>query len=253
MKLEVGQRAPDFTLEAHTGKEIKLSSFGGKTTLLAFYPKAWSGACTNMIPALQSEYDRFNALNVQVLGVSTDHIPSLTAWSESMDEIFFPLLSDFYPHGEVAKLFGNFHDEAGVAKRTIFIIDKFGIIQAIKEYAFDEVPDTEELVKIIQELEPGTDLTSVVPTYIDILELPKTGVVMYCNQWCPDCRTAQGWLNANNIEYTKIDVVKTPAARKHSKHLAGGELILPVFEIDGEVVVDFDEPAQEKLKELLCK
>ena len=252
MKLEVGQRAPDFTLEAHTGKNIKLSSFGGKTTLLAFYPAAWSSACSHMIPALQSDYDRFKDLNVQVLGVSMDHIPSLKAWSESLDDIYFPLLSDFWPHGEVAKLYGELH-ESGVATRTIFIIDKYGIIQAIKHYDFNEVPDTDELVKIIQEIEPGGTLSVQAPTSIEVLEVPTSGVVMYCNEWCPDCPTAESWLQANNVEYTLVDVVKVPAARKHSKHLAGGELILPVFEIDGEVVVDFDDKAQAKLKDLLGK
>ena len=84
-------------------------------------------------------------MNVQVLGISVDHVPCLVAWAKSLGDINYPLLSDFWPHGEVAKKYGVFIEEEGKSERAIFIIDKEGIIRYIDIHDIDEQPDNDVL------------------------------------------------------------------------------------------------------------
>jgi alkyl hydroperoxide reductase subunit AhpC len=82
-------------------------------------------------------HDTFAGLNVQVLGISVDHVPCLKAWAESLGGINYPLLSDFWPHGQVSDLYGVLRKE-GYSERAIFIIDRDGIIRYIDIHAIDE-------------------------------------------------------------------------------------------------------------------
>jgi peroxiredoxin len=129
MALEVGSVAADFTLKNQHGEEVTLSSFKGKkNVVLLFYPFAFSGVCTGELCGLRDDLGAFENENVQLLAVSTDPMWSLRAFSEK-EGYKFPLLSDFYPHGEVAKKYGVFEETRGCAVRGTFIIDKEGIIR----------------------------------------------------------------------------------------------------------------------------
>ena len=97
--------------------------------------------------------DRFEGVQAQVLGLSVDSVPCLVAWAESLGGITYPLLSDFYPHGEVAKLFGVLRAE-GIAERAIFVIDRQGVIRYVDVHAIGEQPDNEVLFQCLAELEP---------------------------------------------------------------------------------------------------
>ncbi|PRX48467.1 peroxiredoxin [Prauserella shujinwangii] len=129
MAVEVGTEAPDFTLKDYNKQDVTLSSFRGeKPVLLVFYPFAFSGICQGELCQLRDEFADYENEGVQVLGVSVDTPFSLKAWAEQQG-YQFPLLSDFWPHGEVAKAYGVFNETAGLALRGTFLIDKEGIVR----------------------------------------------------------------------------------------------------------------------------
>ena len=129
MAPEVGTEAPDFTLKNQNNEEVTLSSFRGeKNVLVVFYPFAFSGTCTGELCAIRDDLPTFQNDDVQVLGVSVDPTFSLKAWADAQG-YEFPLLSDFWPHGETAKTYGVFHDKAGMAVRGTFLVDKTGVVR----------------------------------------------------------------------------------------------------------------------------
>lgn len=129
MAVEVGTKAPDFTLNDGNKQPVTLSSFqGDKNVLLVFYPFAFSGICTGELCQVRDELAEYTDNDVQVIGVSVDTPFSLKAWGEQ-EGYKFPLLSDFWPHGEVAKAYGVFFEPAGLATRGTFLIDKKGVVR----------------------------------------------------------------------------------------------------------------------------
>ncbi|HEY3747869.1 MAG TPA: peroxiredoxin [Pseudonocardiaceae bacterium] len=129
MAVEVGSEAPDFTLNDYNREKVSLASFRGKkNVLLVFYPFAFSGICTGELCQVRDELADYQNDKVQVLGISVDSFFTLKAWAK--DEGYeFPLLSDFWPHGEVAKAYGVFNEVGGMANRGTFLIDTEGIVQ----------------------------------------------------------------------------------------------------------------------------
>ena len=129
MAPEVGTEAPDFTVRDQNNQAVTLSSFRGeRAVLLVFYPFAFSRLCTGELSAVRDDLADFQNDDVQILGISTDHPYALKAWSESQG-FDFPLLSDFWPHGEVAKAYGVFFEKRGMAVRGTFLVDKAGIVR----------------------------------------------------------------------------------------------------------------------------
>lgn len=129
MAVEVGSEAPDFTLNDYNREKITLSSFRGeKNVLLVFYPFAFSGVCTGELCQIRDELADFQNDKVQIIGVSVDNVHALKAWAKQ-EGYEFPLVSDFWPHGEVAKAYGVFNEAAGMSNRGTFLIDKTGKIQ----------------------------------------------------------------------------------------------------------------------------
>jgi len=180
-----------------------------------------------------------------VMGISVDHVPGLKAWADSMGGIDFPLLSDFYPHGEISQRYGVLRAE-GFSERAIFVIDSDGIIRYIDVHAIDDQPDNAVLFAELEKLAPiGWVAKRPVET-----PLPHGGVVMYCTRWCPDCIRARAWLKSNGIAYTEVDIDAHAAAARQVREWCGGNQTTPTFEIDGTIVIDFDEP---RLAELLLQ
>ena len=143
--LHVGDATPDFTLPTHNEGELNLHWYQGrKNVVLAFYPADWTVVCSNQIPSYQKEIEKFDKLNCQLLCISVDSIPCHTAWAKSLGGLSFPLMSDFYPHGEVCRKFGVL-DQKGYAMRTVFLIDKNGIIRFIDQVEINLVPDNKKL------------------------------------------------------------------------------------------------------------
>ena len=152
MAVEAGAQAPDFTLNDYNKQAVTLSSFrGGKPVLLVFYPFAFSGICTGELCQLRDEFGDYEGKGVQVLGVSVDTPFSLKAWAEQQG-YQFPLLSDFWPHGEVAKLYGVFNEGAGLAVRGTFLIDTDGVVRFAEVNQPGEARDQEAWKKAVAEL-----------------------------------------------------------------------------------------------------
>jgi mycoredoxin-dependent peroxiredoxin len=127
--VEVGTKAPDFTLNDYNKQPVTLSSFQGeRNVLLVFYPFAFSGICTTELCQLRDELADYSDANVQVLGISVDSVFTLKAWSNA-EGYKFPLLSDFWPHGAVAQTYGVFNEKAGLANRGTFLVDKTGTVR----------------------------------------------------------------------------------------------------------------------------
>jgi len=123
-----------------------------KNVVLAFYPGDWTPVCSTQIPGYQEIYDQFEKYNCQLLGISVDSIPCHMAWAKSLGGLSYPLMSDYYPHGRVARLYGVL-TERGYTDRTVFLIDKSGIIRYIQEVKPIELPDNDALIKQLSLLE----------------------------------------------------------------------------------------------------
>jgi peroxiredoxin len=103
------------------------------------------------MPALDADMDRFRAEDAQVLGISVDYIASNAAWAESLGIEELRLLSDYWPHGEVAQSYGVLRKQ-GFTERATMIVDKEGIIRFMHIYDLDELPTNEELFQALREI-----------------------------------------------------------------------------------------------------
>jgi peroxiredoxin len=129
MAVEIGDQAPDFELKDQHGTPVSLSSFRGKkNVVLVFYPLAFSGVCTGELCAMRDEFPEVTRDDVELLTVSVDSTFVLKTWADR-DHFNFELLSDFWPHGSVAKSYGVFDEDRGVAIRGTFIVDKTGVVR----------------------------------------------------------------------------------------------------------------------------
>src|SRR5574341_283185 len=121
--VKVKEKARDFKLKDQNGKEIHLSDLKGKKVLLSFHPLAWTSVCAEQMKSLEENHGRFEGLNTVALGISVDTVPSKKAWAESLGIRNTSLLSDFWPHGEIAKLYGIFREKEGFSERSNIILD----------------------------------------------------------------------------------------------------------------------------------
>jgi len=179
-------------------------------------------------------------MQTQVLGLSVDSEPCLKAWAEILGGISYPLLSDFYPHGRVANMFGVLRTE-GYTERAIFVIDKEGIIRYVDIHDIEQQPNNDELFRVLAEIDPSTK-----PAYDAIFsaarcsEEPEADVVMYCTPWCQDCPQARSYFEKNNIHFIEVDISRDRGAAARVRSWAGGEETTPTIKIKGQVIVSFD-------------
>lgn len=128
MALEPGTTAPDFTLKDQDGNDVSLSGvLADKAVALVFYPFTFTGVCEGELCALRDDLNRYESAGVQVLAVSCDTRHAQRVWAEQ-EGYGFPVLSDFWPHGEVAQAYGVFNDALGCANRGTFVIAQDGTI-----------------------------------------------------------------------------------------------------------------------------
>ena len=152
LKVNVGDPAPDFTLPAVAGGTVTLSAYRGKkNVVLSFVPAAWTPVCSDQWPGYNLARKIFENRNAVLLGISVDNIPTLFAWTGQMGDLWFPVLSDFWPHGAVAKRYGVLRSN-GVAERAIIVIDRNGIIRYIDVHDINERPPLESIVKALDGL-----------------------------------------------------------------------------------------------------
>ena len=152
MSVEVGEQAPDFELKDQHGSPVRLSSFQGtKNVVLVFYPLAFSGVCSGELSALRDEFPEAGREDVELLTISVDSTFVLRTWADR-DNFGFSLLSDFWPHGGTAKLYGVFDEDRGVATRGTFIIDKAGVIRWKVVNPIPQARDIAEYTKVLADL-----------------------------------------------------------------------------------------------------
>jgi alkyl hydroperoxide reductase subunit AhpC len=155
--LRVGDAAPDFTLPAVGGGEISLARYKGKkNVVISFVPAAWTPVCSDQWPGYHISRDLFERHDAILLGITVDNIPTLHAWTRQMvadpgEKIWFPVLSDFYPHGATASKYGVLRS-TGESERALFVIDKRGIITYIDVHDINLRPPLDNLAKALAEL-----------------------------------------------------------------------------------------------------
>jgi peroxiredoxin len=151
-KLKVGDRAPDFTLSTIDHEKVTLNQFREKkNVVISFVPAAWTPVCSDQWPGYNIAKDLFDQNDAILLGITVDNIPTLFAWTQEMGGLWFPVLSDFHPHGAVAKKYGVLRSD-GTSERALFVIDKKGIIRYIDVHDINQRPKLEVLLKELEKL-----------------------------------------------------------------------------------------------------
>lgn len=129
MPISIGVPAPDFTLRDQNNQEVRLADFRGrKAVLLVFYPLAFSRTCQGELTEVRDNLPAYANDDVQVLTISVDSVYSHKVWA-SQEGFDFPLLADFWPHGEVARAYGVFNETTGFANRGTFVVDASGTVR----------------------------------------------------------------------------------------------------------------------------
>ncbi|MCX5883321.1 MAG: redoxin domain-containing protein [Deltaproteobacteria bacterium] len=135
LKVREGEPAPEFTLPSLSGE--------------TFVPAAWTPICSDQWPGYNLAKGLFEAQDAVLLGITVDNLPTLYSWTRQMGNLWFPVLSDFWPHGAVADKFGVLRSD-GIAERALFIIDKAGILRYAKVGDINRRPDLEELINAME-------------------------------------------------------------------------------------------------------
>lgn len=193
---------------------------------------------------------------------------TLKAWAENLGGITYPLLADFYPHGQVSEMYDVMRSE-GHSERAIYIIDDQGIIRFAKVYPLDEQPDNEELFAALELLlapderlkarnqwdaleraaiaaSPSMQAAGSAAAGTSTAVLEKTAeetrqleVTLYCTPWCPDCRRVRAFFKEREIAFSEHDITRDRAAAQQVRGWTGGYETTPTINVGGTVVVGF--------------
>jgi peroxiredoxin (alkyl hydroperoxide reductase subunit C) len=146
LKVKAGRKAPDFSLKAVSGGKVSLGQFRGKkNVVISFVPAAWTPVCSDQWPGYNIVKEMFDEHDAILLGITVDNIPTLFSWTNQMGKLWFPVLSDFWPHGAAAKKYGVLRSD-GTTERALFVIDKQGIIRYIDVHDINQRPPLEALI-----------------------------------------------------------------------------------------------------------
>lgn len=159
--LQVGQTAPDFTLQSsapkaagESGASVSLHDFKGRNVILAFYPADWSAVCGDELAVFNELLPMFQKLDANLLRISVDSAFSHQAFKD--DRGFkMDLLADFEPKGAVAKQYGVYDDKDGFSDRALFVIDQDGVIRYSFVSPMDVNPGANEIIKTLKEIGAG--------------------------------------------------------------------------------------------------
>lgn len=153
MTVEIGRPAPDFTLADQHGQQVTLSSVrGARNAVVMFYPFAFSGICAGELHAIRDDLASFHNDDVELLAVSCDHMFSLRAFADR-DDLDYPLLSDFWPHGEVSRAYEVFDERAGAAIRGTFVVDREGLLRWQVVNPIGTARDLDDLRRALHDLQ----------------------------------------------------------------------------------------------------
>ena len=152
MPLTVGDEAPDFELPDQHGRTVRLADLRGrKAALIVFYPWAFTGVCGGELHAVQARLDELASDEVEVIAVSTDSMYALRAFADQ-EGFTFALVSDFWPHGAVARAYGVLHEGIGIALRGSFLVDREGILRWAVVHGIPDAREVDDYVAAISAL-----------------------------------------------------------------------------------------------------
>jgi len=149
MAVERGTKVNNFTLKDNRGNDFNLSDHQGKKVLLSFHPLAWTPVCADQMRSLEENFERFEQLNAVAVGISVDSVPCKNAWAKELEISKTPLLSDFWPHGALARQLGVFREGDGFSERANIVLDQEHRVVFAKVYPIKELPDIEEILKVL--------------------------------------------------------------------------------------------------------
>ena len=144
--MKTGDKISDFVLKDQHNEELRLSNLKVKKVLLSFHPLAWTRICAQQMKSLEENQERLTGLNTMAIGLSVDTVPSKYAWAKELGIKNTKLLSDFWPHGEVAKKLGIFREKEGFSERANIIVDENQLVIFVKVYDISKLPDIEEII-----------------------------------------------------------------------------------------------------------
>jgi peroxiredoxin len=147
--VQVGKKLKDFTLRDQNGKDFTLKDCRGKKVLLSFHPLAWTPVCAQQMKSLEKNKKAMDKLNAVAVGLSIDAVPCKAAWAKSLKIKNTRLLSDFWPHGGLAKSLGILRAE-GFSERANIIVDEAGKVAYVKIYPIRQLPDMEEILTALE-------------------------------------------------------------------------------------------------------
>lgn len=151
-RVKVGDKFEDFSLKDQNEGAFTLSEFKGKRVLLSFHPLAWTSVCSEQMKSLEKNKEAFDSLNTVAVGVSVDTVPSKKAWAKSLGIKSTRLLSDFWPHGEVAERYGVFRSKYGTSERANIVVDENQRVVFFKVYPIGQLPDVQEIIGFLKKL-----------------------------------------------------------------------------------------------------
>jgi peroxiredoxin len=147
--VHVGKKLKDFKLNDQNREDFRLADFRGKRVLLSFHPLAWTPVCALQMQSLEKNKKALDKLNTVAVGMSIDAVPCKAAWAKSLKIKNTRLLSDFWPHGAVAKSLGILRD-VGSSERANIIVDEAGKVMFVKVYPIKQLPDMAEILAVLK-------------------------------------------------------------------------------------------------------
>jgi mycoredoxin-dependent peroxiredoxin len=152
MALALGQEAPDFSLKDQHGVVVSLRQYRGKKNVVVlFYPFAFSSVCTGELAEIRDNVADFSNVSTEILAISCDSMYVLRTYAER-EGLRFPLLTDFWPHGAVARVYGNFNEQLGCARRSTFIVDREGVLRWQVSNQMPQARDITAYRKVLSDL-----------------------------------------------------------------------------------------------------
>ena len=148
--MKTGDKISDFVLKDQHNEELRLSNLKVKKVLLSFHPLAWTRICAQQMKSLEENQERLTGLNTMAIGLSVDTVPSKYAWAKELGVKNTKLLSDFWPHGEVAKKLGIFREKEGFSERANIIVDENQLVIFVKVYDISKLPDIEQIIGFLK-------------------------------------------------------------------------------------------------------
>jgi peroxiredoxin len=156
MPLDVGTPAPPFTLHSHTREQISLEGLKGRPTMIVFMPYPHTPTCESEACEIRDNWASFDAMDAQVVMVTTHAIPTNRSWAEAQG-YQFPILSDYWPHGEVSRAYDTFDETFGYARRTTYVLDAEGMIREV--IATDQLREARPFAAYLPALEQASSVT----------------------------------------------------------------------------------------------